>query len=219
MFEDRSIRRKRRYLLAAVFILLTSAAFGIGYFFNVDDPEALEDTENPSEMNLQIPDSLINPTPRKNVYEEVNADSSLEQPVNMPGMNYVTPITQLIFKTYYKSCGHSKEKALQSASDEVNMNEQQLKEKYSGWDISGFSPPIVELGRTVDTYCPDHYIIGVDNGFIAIYVYDEEGQKVMQEKTDISANTLTPEDQQALAGGIVVDTEEQKEQTLEGFSN
>jgi hypothetical protein len=219
MFEDRSIRRKRRYLLAAVFILLTSAAFGVGYFFNVDDPEAIENTEDPSTMNLQIPESLINPTPRKNVYEEVNADSTLEQQVNMLGIDYVTPITQLIFKTYYKSCGHSKEKALQSASDEANMNEQQLKDKYSGWEILGFSPPIVEFGRTVDAYCPDHYIIGVDNGFIAIFVYDENGQKIMQEKTDISVNTLTPEDQQALTGGIVVDTEEQKEQTLEGFSN
>lgn len=219
MFEDRSIRRKRRYLLAAVFILLASAAFGVGYFFNTDDPEALEDTTDPATMNLQIPDSLINPTPRKNVYEEVNADSTLDQPVSMLGMDYMTPITQLIFKTYYKSCGHVKERAVQSASDEINMNELQLKEKYSGWEISGFSPPIVELSRTVDTYCPNHYIIGVDNGFITIYVYNEDGQKVMQEKTDISVSTLTPEDQQALTGGIVVDTEEQKEQTLEGFSN
>jgi len=219
MFEDRSIRRKRRYLLAAVFVLLTSFAFGVGYFFNVDDPEALEDTEDPSTMNLQIPDSLINPAPRKNVYEEVNADSSIDQQINMLGIDHIIPITQLIFKTYYKSCGHTKEKAVQSSSDEVNMNEQQLKEKYSGWIVSGFSPPIVEFSRTIEAYCPNHYIIGVDNGFIAIFVYNEDGQKIMQEKTDISVNTLTPGDQQALKGGIVVDTEEQMEQTLEGFSN
>ena len=99
------------------------------------------------------------------------------------------------------------------------MSEQLLKEKYMNWNITAFSPPIVELGRTIDTYCPKHYIIGVDNGYIAIFVYDENGQKLMQEKTDISIATLTPEDQQALNGGIVVDTEEQKEQTLEGFSN
>lgn len=219
MFEDRSIRRKRRYLLTAVFILLASAAFGVGYFFNADAPEAIEDPENPPTMNLQIPDSLINPSDRKSVYEEVNADSTSDPAVNISGKDLMTPNTQLIFKTYYNSCRHTAEKAIQAVDDEVNMDEQQLMEKYTGWEVTGFSPPIVEFSRTVDTYCPNHYIIGVDNGFIAIFVYDEDGKKVMQEKTDISAMTLTPEDQQALKGGIVVDTEEQKEQTLEGFSN
>lgn len=219
MFEDRSIRRKRRYLLAAVFILLASAAFTVGYFFNVDAPEAADDPGNPSTMNLQIPDSLINPSERKSVYEEVNADSTSNPAINIPEKVLTTPNTQLIFKTYYSSCRHTVEKAAQAENDEADMDEQQLKEKYSGWEITGFSPPIVELKRTIDTYCPNHYIIGVDNGFIAIYVYDEDGNKIMQEKTDISAMTLTPEDQQALNGGIVVDTEEQKEQTLEGFSN
>ena len=219
MFEDRSIRRKRRYLLAAVFIVLASAAFGVGYFFNADAPEDLEDPKNSSTMNLQIPESLINPSDRKSVYEEVNADSIPDLAINIPDNDLLTPNTQLIFKTYYNSCRHTVEKAVQAINDEVNMNEQQLKEKYNGWELTGFSPPIVEFSRTVDTYCPNHYIIGVDNGFIAIYVYDEDGHKVMQEKTDISSMTLTPEDQQALYGGIVVDTEEQKEQTLEGFSN
>jgi hypothetical protein len=218
MFEDRSIRRKRRYVLAAIFLLLASAAFGVGYYFNAEAPEGLDDPANPSKVNLQIPDSLINPTTSKTPYETVNADNSMDQEVNMPNRDLLTPNTQLIFKTYFSSCKHTIEKAVQASDDEINMNEQQLKEKYPEWEIV-FSPPIVELNRTVNTYCPNHYIISVDNGFIAIYVYDGNGQKVIQEKTDISVTTLTPEDQQALNGGIVVDTEEQKEQTLEGFSN
>jgi len=219
MFEDRSIRYKRRYILAAVFLLLVFAAFGVGYFLNTDSPESQDKYSDQTKVNLKIPDSLINPTTSKEPYESVNADSIIDQAVNITGNDMLTPNTQLIFKTYYNSCRHTVEKAVQADGDEVNMSEQQLKEKYIGWEISGFSPPIVEFSRTIDTYCPNHYIIGVDNGYIAIYVYDEDGQKVMQEKTDISLATLTPEDQQALNGGIVVDTEEQKEQTLEGFSN
>ncbi|MHB1393115.1 MAG: BofC C-terminal domain-containing protein [Clostridia bacterium] len=219
MFEDRSIKRKRRYLLAAVFLLLASAAFGVGYYFNAEAPEALDDPANPSKVNLQIPDSLINPATNKTPYETVNADSAVDTAFNMPGKDFLTPNTQLIFKTYFNSCRHTVEKAVPASNDEVSMSEEQLKEKYIGWEITAFSPPIVELKKTIATYCPIHYIIGVDNGFIAIYVYDENGQKVMQEKTDISMATLTPEDQQTLQYGIVVDTEDQKEQTLEGFSN
>jgi len=219
MFEDRSIRYKRRYVLAAVFFLLIFAAFGVGYFLNTDPPESGDEYTNQSKVNLKIPDSLINPASSKEPFEKVNADSATDQVVNTADKDILTPNTQLIFKTFYNSCRHTVEKAVQAGSDEVNMSEQQLKEKYINWEISGFSPPIIELSRTIDTYCPNHYIIGVDNGYIAIYVYDEDGQKIMQEKTDISLATLTPEDQQALNGGIVVDTEEQKEQTLEGFSN
>jgi hypothetical protein len=219
MFEDRSIRRKKRYLLAAVFLLLASAAFGVGYFFNAEAPEDPNDPENSGKVNLQIPDSLINPTTNKEPYEQVNADSNVDTAINMPDKNILTPNTQLIFKTFYNSCKHTREKAVQAANDEVNMNAEQLKEKYKGWEITAFSPPIVELSKAIDTYCPSHYIIGVDNGYIAIYAYDENGNKNMQEKTDISIATLTPEDQQALTAGIIVDTEDQKEQTLEGFSN
>lgn len=216
MFEDRSIRRKRRYVLAAIFLLLASAAFGIGYYFNAEAPMDIDD---PAKVNLQIPDSLINPTANANTLEPVNADNEADTAVNMPGKDFLTPNTQLIFKTYFSSCKHTAEKAVQAANDEVNMNEEQLKEKYIGWEVTGFSPPIVELSRNIETYCPNHYIISVDNGFIAIFVYDGDGNKILQEKTDISLATLTPEDQQALRYGIVVDTEDQKEQTLEGFSN
>ncbi len=203
----------------AAFLLLISAAFAVGYFFNSDIPEALENPDNQPSANLQIPDSLINPTTVRKPYEEVNAESNTEETANISEIDFPTPNTQLIFKTYYSSCKHTVEKAVQAESDEINMNEQQLKEKYNHWHLSGYSPPVIEFSRNIDTYCPGHYIIGVDGGYIAIYVYDENGHKSLQEKTDIPAAPLTPEDQQALAGGIVVDTEEQKEQTLEGFSN
>jgi hypothetical protein len=129
MFEDKRIRRKRRYLLAAVFLLLASAAFGVGYFFNAEPPGALDDPTSKSKVNLKIPDNLINPTTSKEPYEQVNADSNVDQAVNMPEKDLLTPNTQLIFKTYYNSCRHTAEKAVQAVNDEVNMSEQQLKEK------------------------------------------------------------------------------------------
>ncbi len=219
MFEDKSIRRKRRLLVAVVFLLLASAAFLIGYFFNTDVTDYSDSPQKPKSANLQIPDSLINPTADRKPYEEVHADSSSQIEPDMQESSLDIPNTQLIFRTYYNSCDHTSEKAVKTAEDEVDMDEGQLEAKYPGWDVTGFSPPVVELSRRINTYCPRHYIIGVADGFIAVYVYDENGQKVLQEKTDISVKTLTPEDQRALSSGIVTDTEEQKEQTIEGFSN
>lgn len=229
MFEDRSIRRKRRFVLAVVFLLLASAAFGVGYFLNAGDPEALLDPKDPSKVNLQIPDSLINPKPVNEPVEQVNASSNTDintetsennvQEVSGQDEDNLTHNTQLIFKTHFTSCGHTIEKSVQASSEEADMDEKQLKEKFTDWEISAYSPPVIELSRRLDAYCPNHFIIGMEDGYIAIYVYDSNGNRTLQEKTDISVATLTPEDQQALEGGIIVDTDDQKEQTLEGFSD
>ncbi len=218
MFEDRSIRRKRRYLLAAVFLLLASAAFGVGYYFNAEAPEALDDPAKPSKVSLQIPDSLINPTTGKAPDETLNADSAADAVSNMPDKGLLIPNTQLIFNTYFNTCRHTTVVTVPASNDEINMSEQQFKEKYTGWEVT-FSPPIVELNKSIDTYCPKHFIIGVDSGYITVFVYDENGQKKVWEKTDISVAVLTPQDQEKLQYGIVVDTEDQMNQTLEGFSN
>ncbi|HWQ30379.1 MAG TPA: BofC C-terminal domain-containing protein [Negativicutes bacterium] len=219
MFEDRSIRRRRRYLLVMVVVLLAGAAFGVGYFFNAESPEAFQDPNDPGKVTLQIPDSLINPKPSREPMEQVNADSTEDTEVSSRDKELLTPNTQLIFKTTYSSCGHSIEKSVQASKDEINMNAEQLKEKYPTWELTAFSPPVVEMSRRIDAYCPGHYIIGQENGYITIYVYDENGNKVVQERTEITIATLTPEDQQALQAGIVADTEDQKEQTIEGFSD
>lgn len=228
MFEDRSIRRKRRFLLAAVFLLLASAAFGVGYFLNAGDPEALLDPKDPSKVNLQIPDSLINPKAVNEPAEQASANSNTDINTETNGNNVqevsgqedsLTHNTQLIYKSYFTSCGHTIEKSVQASSEEIDMDEKQLKEKYADWEISAFSPPVIEFSRRIETYCPNHYIIGMEDSYITIYVYDSNGKRTIQEKTDISVATLTPEDQQALEGGIIVDTEDQKEQTLEGFSD
>lgn len=219
MFEDRSVRRKRRYLLLTVVMVLAGAAFGVGYFFNAEPPAALQDPDDPAKASLQIPDSLINPKPSREPIDRVNADSTGDAEVSSTDKELLTPNTQLIFKTTYNSCGHSIEKSAQASKDEINMSAEQLKAKYPNWELTAFSPPVVEMSRRIAAYCPGHYIIGQENGYITIYVYDEDGNKIVQERTEITVSTLTPEDQQALQAGIVADTEDQKEQTIEGFSD
>ena len=92
-------------------------------------------------------------------------------------------------------------------------------EKNVGWDLVEIKENLITLKREIDTYCPNHYIISLEGQYIAIYTYNEDGERVLKETTDISIYALTPEDQAILESGIVSDTEEDLEQKLEGFSN
>ncbi|MGE5629684.1 MAG: BofC C-terminal domain-containing protein [Caulobacteraceae bacterium] len=218
MFEDKRTRRRRRLVVAVVFLVLAGAAFGIGYFLNINDGENVLLTEDNTKTNLKIPDSLINPSPQKTGLEQVNADSIIGLTANAPGIELTTPNTVKSFKTYFTICGHTLEKTAPVTADEVNLSELQLRAKYQDWEMTSFTPERAEFTRKIETLCPKHYIIGTDSGYISIFVYNENGEKVMKERTDIPVSTLTPEDQKSLDSGIIADTQDDLEQKLEGFS-
>lgn len=218
MFEDRRIRRKRRYIIAAVFLLFSGIAFGIGYYLNVDDSDNMLVPESQPKARLPIPDSLINPVTDNRPYGEVNEEDDVDTTVNYSGSGVVSEETVIGFKTCFTLCGHSVERTSAPSEDEIRMTELQIRAKYRDWELLDFSSAQVSFERKIETHCPKHFIIGVDNGYIAIFVYNENGEKVLKESTDIPVSTLMPEDQKSLESGIIADTKDDLEQKLEGFS-
>lgn len=202
MFEYRKRKRIGAIITISVFLVLT-AAFGIGYFLNFNTPESIEESSTKPDPFFKIPD--------------IAKDAELA--ASLPGTELVTIKTVLHFKTYYPICGHTLEKTVIVPQQAVNMNRTELQNLYSEWEITDFSSVKVTLQREVEGLCPAHFIIGSLDGFVAIYTYNENGEKVLKEKTDISLATLTPEDQSSIESGIIADTEDDLIQKLEGLSN
>lgn len=219
MFEDKRKKRRRRYILLLLLFFFMAAAFGVGYYFNTGDPESIMKPEDDPKAQLKIPDSLINPPAAKTVVEEVNDLQEAQELFNMPGKDFVTPSTTLTFRTHFTLCGHMVEKTAAASDTEINLTETELQARYEGWSITRFTSQLVEMEKNIASLCPRHYILGIDNGNIAIFRYDEEGKKVMTERTEISISNLTPEDQKSLESGIISDTEDDMNMKLEGFSN
>lgn len=219
MFEDKRKKRRRRYILLVLLFFFMAVAFGVGYYFNTGDPESIMKPTVEPEAQLKIPDSLINPPASKTVIEEVNEPQDIREISNIPDKDVVTPGTTFIFRTHFTLCGHMLEKTATATDSEINLTEEALQERYTGWSITRFTAQLVEMEKNIATHCPRHYILGIDNGNIAIFRYDEEGKKVLTERTDISISTLTPEDQKSLESGIIADTEDDMNLKLEGFSD
>lgn len=207
MFEDRKKSKfKSIFLILAVIFL---GAFILGYYLNNGLGEEDEDLSKVNK-SFQIPNSLKN-IDKPNIEDDIdNYNDDLKVIKESTVLNYIT---------YYKACGHKAEKNITVPQNFIGLSLEELKNRIDGWEISDMVEDKVVLTREIETFCPRHFIIGVKDDYIAIYIYDENGEKVLKEKTDININILTPEDQMILSSGIIADTEDDMELKLEGFSN
>lgn len=225
MFENRA-RKKRKSILLLIVALIFVSAFGFGYYLNFGGDTDLN-KDNPSQgeaAGYKIPSSLRNPgTSGIEANADSNVDSNIdqekEQITNSSSDNLITASTKVIFKTYFMLCSHMVDKEPENMKDIINLSETGLKNKFPEWTVNEFSTQQVILKREIQTYCPRHYIIGSKDGYIAIYVYNSDGIKILHEMTENPISILTIDDQKNLEYGIVADSEEELQQKLEGLSD
>ena len=234
MFENRA-RKKRRHAFLILLGLLLLTAFGFGYYLNYGDSIDIgkENPEQGSKAGYEIPDSIKNPGAGKLNSEDPSgndnnaqtvpdtpiANTEPDRPVTVMPDNVITANTKIIFKTYFTLCSHMLDQELLDTKELVNMSESKLAARYPDWSVAEFSPQQVILKREIQTYCPRHFIISAKDGYVAIYVYNSEGVKTLFEMTDNPISVLTPDDQRNLEFGIVANSEEELQQTLEGLGD
>lgn len=129
----------------------------------------------------------------------------------------VLPNTKLSFENYYKSCGHIEIIEKIASEDIVNMNEDQLENKYAEYDIEDFLKEEIRLYKEIDGLCDKHYLLIEEDGYVGIYKLKNNGDKVFAYKTNISSEYLTEMDRVQLKQGIYVYGEEELNKTLEDF--
>ena len=113
-----------------------------------------------------------------------------------------SPNAYLVFETYYKGCGQDVISKKKIPSGDVNQNEAYFSKSYPDWRIKSFSSEKVEFYREKNNMCDYHYIIKENDGVIAIYNVDSNGNMTLKENTDIETKYLPEEDVELLKKGI-----------------
>lgn len=131
--------------------------------------------------------------------------------------NVVSPNAKIIFKDYYKSCGHVEIVEEEASEEVVNMYEEQIKEKYSDYIIENFSKEEVSFHKEREGLCDKHYLLIEEEGYLAIYKLENTGDKTLISKTNISSEYLTDADNAQLKQGIYVYGLDELNKTLEDF--
>lgn len=130
-----------------------------------------------------------------------------------------TPNTVLILKKYHTDCGHTISNKATIPDEMVNLTEEEIKEKYSNWELESFSQDEVILTKTLESFCGEHYYLLEENGYINIYIEDENGNKTLKEENIISCEYLPETDRITLRNGIMVYGTEELNKILEDYES
>ena len=128
-----------------------------------------------------------------------------------------SPNCVITLKLYYEVCEHLIETRKNIEEAEVNLTEEELKQKFPVWEIQKFTPNEIVLYKEINEFCNEHFLLKEDEGYIAIYKLDENNNAEFFQTTEIATDYLTKEDLEKIRNGIKVYTQKELNKTLEDF--
>ena len=152
------------------------------------------------------------------IEDECTAYSTSEDLIKVNNTEEKTsPNCKIILKLYYKKCGHLLEKTKTIEEADVNLTEQDLKERFKDWELQKFTPTEIVLYKEFDGFCKEHYVLKEKNGNIAIYSVDENNNETFIESTEVSTQYLEEDDLNKIKDGIYIYSKKELNKVLEDF--
>jgi len=146
-------------------------------------------------------------------------EESEELPVDRISGDRITPDTRLIFKTLYTECGDTVVERKEVPVEIMDFDRGMMENYYTIWEVEQFDSEEVILTREIEGISPNHYLLGIQDGYVIVYEFGEDGKPVLKEITEIPMSILRLNDQHRLRKGILLDSMEEVNQFLEEFSS
>jgi len=116
----------------------------------------------------------------------------------------VSPNAILKLKKIYMDCKHSITEKVELPKEFINMNREELENKYKDWKLEEFSSEEIIFSREYTGICNEHYLVKITGDVLGIYTIDKDGKETLKEKTEIYADYLPLNDVSRLKDGIEV---------------
>lgn len=160
----------------------------------------------------------------KNIEE--NTTNTLNNTINSDNQNVIetnvkevriSPNAFITFKEIYEGCGHTKVDFVEVPQDFVNLSEDELKDKYSDWNIEKFTDTDIVLSKEFNGSCDEHFIVKDVNGVVIVFKIKEDGTEEEYQITDIATEYLTDTDKIEMEKGISVNGKQNLNQLIEDY--
>lgn len=116
----------------------------------------------------------------------------------------IQPYTEIIYQYYYPKDGITKVQEDVPPYFLLDLTLEDLKGLYEDWQIIAFSDKKVIMRRTMEGTSDQRYIVGQQDGFVAVFYEEEKNGVSLHELTKIPVNSLPQEDQERLKEGILI---------------
>ena len=163
--------------------------------------------------------SYVNFSKKKDINMAILAENrKSEESVNTTYVEtVVSPNAELTITENFKKCGHTITKKEEVPREIINLNEEKVKEFYSGWNLDSFSSDEIAISKEYNQICGEHYILRESDGYISISAKNDIGEYIFKALTDISVQYLPEADLKNLEKGIEIVGRENLNKFLEDF--
>ena len=129
----------------------------------------------------------------------------------------ISPNAFITFKQTYKECGHTTSEFVEVPEEFVNLSEDELKERYTDWNVEKFTDTDIVLSKEVEGSCNEHYAVRDVNGTVTVFHILEDGTEEEYMITDIATEYLTDTDKIEMKKGIKVNGKQNLNQLIEDY--
>ena len=195
----------KRKIRTILLVILTVAIFSLSYYVCIS--------------------RLKNTNIKKDGYQ-VNNDKTGALTVHSNVDGVVSANANIVFKIKYTKSGELVTEKEEKADALIGKKKGEVDEAYKdeGYKVQNITQSEVVLIKEVDKYAPNKYVLGIKDGYIAIYKTDKDGNMFIEndesDVTDIKTDRLKQADIQLLTKGdkyFQCNTREDAEARLEDY--
>lgn len=128
-----------------------------------------------------------------------------------------SPNCSLTIKTHFIQCGHTKSEYTNLPQDLVNLNKEQIQEKYPEAQVESFASNEVVIYQEKEGSCGEHYMVKDKEGQVTVYEILSNGEQKELEVTGITTEYLPETDKINMKKGIQVNGKQELNQLIEDF--
>lgn len=191
-------------ILVSIIIIIVSIITAVVIYNGEDEEQAKVSIKNIEENTTNTLNNTIN-SDNQNVIE-----------TNVKEVR-ISPNAFITFKETYEGCGHTKVDFVEVPEDFVNLSKEELKDKYSDWNIEKFTDTDIIISKDFKGSCDEHFIVKDVNGIVTAFKIKEDGTEEEYEITDIATEYLTDTDKIEMKNGIRVNGKQNLNQLIEDY--
>ena len=191
-------------ILVSIIIIIVSIITAVVIYNGEDEEQAKVSIKNIEENTTNTLNNSIN-SDNQNVIE-----------TNVKEVR-ISPNAFITFKETYEGCGHTKVDFVEVPEDFVNLSKEELKDKYSDWNIEKFTDTDIIISKDFEGSCDEHFIVKDVDGIVTAFKIKEDGTEEEYEITDIATEYLTDTDKIEMKNGIRVNGKQNLNQLIEDY--
>ncbi len=191
-------------IMLTIILITLGIIIGMTLFGSLNSNK--EDKTELGKENNVVVENVID---EQNISKEIKEANSDEEKIS--------PKAFVTYKIKYEKCGHETSQYREIPEELVNLTQEELKEKYSEWNIEKFSDTNIVLSKTEKGSCNEHFILKEKNGFATVFKKLDNGEEEEYETTDIATEYLSETDKINMEKGIEVNGLQNLNQLIEDY--